>query len=268
MQNPHTAHAYQYRIINEISHRLNSLIAPHTPDINILLEIQFLFIHPVLRFTAYKSGLGHCICLLGSIRPFQSVSFHISFHQSEHHHGILSVQFHHLPYTGLPLDPYIISRTNRFDFHNRLHRGFISLSLLTFLPAFLLLAQTVHLTGYLLFHSRLVRFFHLTSEIRQILTNLTGTFLLGLCFLDRTDGVFNPGIRFLQQAAGIFLRLLQNLFPAPVQFLQFTLISGYGFLHLLLTPADILAFGFPVTLVTHNILQILVTLNIFATYNF
>ena len=67
---------------------------------------------------------------------------------------------------------------------------------------------------------------------------------------------------------GFFTRLFQYFLPLFLQRFHFCLIAGDGFLHLLLTLPDILTFSLPVTLVAHDVLQVLVTLNVFAAHNF
>ena len=67
---------------------------------------------------------------------------------------------------------------------------------------------------------------------------------------------------------GLFACLFQYLFPLLLQRFHFSLIAGDGFLHLFFALTDILAFSLPVTLITDNVLQILVTLDVFAAHDF
>lgn len=57
MQDTYTAYPDKYGIINEISYGLNGFVTSHASHIDILLEVQLLFVHAILRFTADKSCL-------------------------------------------------------------------------------------------------------------------------------------------------------------------------------------------------------------------
>ena len=55
VQDAYAADSYQDSIIDEIGDCLYGFVSAHTSDIDVLLEIQFLFVHPVLGFAANKS---------------------------------------------------------------------------------------------------------------------------------------------------------------------------------------------------------------------
>ena len=136
------------------------------------------------------------------------------------------------------------------------------------LLAFLLFAEFLHLAGYLVLFVLLVEVVYLFLEVGQLLACQSGLFLLGLCFLDGADGVFDACVRFLKKTFRILLRLFQNRLAVFLQFLNLGLVSGDGVFHLLFALADVLALGFPITLVAHDVLQILVGIDVFAAHDF
>ena len=89
-----------------------------------------------------------------------------------------------------------------------------------------------------------------------------------MSLLDGTDGVFNLGIRFLQQVFRILFRFSQDSLAVLFQFRDFGFVLGDDVLHLLFPFPDVLALGFPVTLVAYDVLQILVGIDVFATHDF
>jgi len=134
--------------------------------------------------------------------------------------------------------------------------------------ALLLFAEFFHLTCDFLFQSCLFQVFYLLLEVGQFLTCRAGTFLFSLRFLDGTNGIFNFGIRFLQQPFCLFFSFLQDFLAAAFQLLYFLLVTGDGIFHLFFPLTYVLTLGFPVTLVAYNILQVFVALDVFTSHNF
>ena len=126
----------------------------------------------------------------------------------------------------------------------------------------------MHFAGNLVLVVLLFYFVYLSLEVAQFLAGQFGAFLFCLRFLDGTDGVFDAGIRFLQQVLGIFLGFLQDGLAVLLQFLNFGFVLGNDVFHLLFTLADVLALGFPIALVAYDVLQILVGIDVFATHDF
>ena len=146
--------------------------------------------------------------------------------------------------------------------------GSLAFSIFLFLFAGLSFLQFLHLAGYLLFLLLAIQFFQAFAEIGQFLSGLSGFLFFGLCLLDATYGVLNTCIGLLHQLFGFFFGFTDNFLARLLKYFGFSLIAGYGFLHLFFTLADVLSLRFPVTLVAYNVLQILVTLYIFAAHYF
>ena len=201
----------------------------------------------------------------------QSVYLDIGFDHAELNDDILSADVEYLTHAVLSFDFHNASLFNRLDFRfSRFWgRGSSCLRFVLFiLLAFLLFEQLLHLSGNLVLVVLLFYFVYLSLEVAQFLAGQFGAFLFCLSFLDGTDGVFNAGVRFLQQVFCIFLGLFQDGFTVLFQFLNFSFILGNDIFHLLFTLADVLALGFPIALVANDVLQILVGIYVFATHDF
>ena len=65
-----------------------------------------------------------------------------------------------------------------------------------------------------------------------------------------------------------FLRFAQNLLPGFLQIFDFGLIALDGLFHVLFTLAYCLAFALPIAFVAHNVLQVLIGIDVFTAHNF
>ena len=219
-------------------------------------------------------GADETACGVGfldrSIRMFQSVNLHIGLDHAEGYDSCFSTDVQHFTHTGLSLDFHDASLFNRFDFgfNDRSSSGSSCFRLvLLILLTLLLFTEFFHFAGNLVGFLLLVEVVNLFLESAQLLACQLGAFLFSLRILDGTDGIFNACVRFLKKMFSILLRLFQNRLAVFLQFRYLCLVLGYDVLHLLFTLADVLALGFPITLVSHNVLQILVGIDIFATHN-
>ena len=66
----------------------------------------------------------------------------------------------------------------------------------------------------------------------------------------------------------LFFRFAQNILPGFLQIFDFGLITLDGLFHVLFTLAYCLAFAFPIAFVAHNVLQVLIGVDVFAAHNF
>ena len=71
MQNAHAVNIAHYGIVKEIAHCLHSLLATHSANINILLEVQTFAMQLLLRLTGEERHLAHLF--LGSLAWLQSI---------------------------------------------------------------------------------------------------------------------------------------------------------------------------------------------------
>ena len=223
----------------------------------------------VLCLAAHETA--DCIRLLyRCIGHFKTVCLDIGLDHPETYNGCLSADVEHLAHTCLSLDFHDAALLDRFRlrFYRFRSIGSSLRLVLLVLLALLLFAEFLHLLGNLVLLVLLVDVVYLSLEIRQFLTGQSGLFLLGLCFLNGTDRIFNLGIRFLQQMFGILFRLFQDRLAVLFQFHHFGFVLGDDVFHLLFPLADVLALGFPVTLVAYDVLQILVGIDVFATHDF
>ena len=110
-----------------------------------------------------------------------------------------------------------------------------------------------------------INFLNLLLEGIKFLTDTAGFFFFSLAFFDFPDGVFDSLVTFFQKFCGFFFCLFENCLSASLNILYVVFVLGDCFLHVFFTLMDILAFVFPISLVTNNILEILVALNVFRT---
>ena len=101
----------------------------------------------------------------------------------------------------------------------------------------------------------------------QFLTHLSRAFLFCLSLLDLTDGILDLLVTLTQQLLGLLLGFAQNLLALSVDLCKFVLIAVDLALQRFLVLMDGLALAFPVALVTHDVLQVLVALDIVRAHD-
>lgn len=116
VKDTYTIHADQYSVVDEISDRLQRFVSTHSADVDILFEIQFLFIHLVMRLAADKRAFSNSFRLLNGVATFKPVKFYGRLDTSESDSRVFTIDFHHLSDTGLPFDFYIVANCDRSDF--------------------------------------------------------------------------------------------------------------------------------------------------------
>lgn len=128
--------------------------------------------------------------------------------------------------------------------------------------------QLLHFTGYLV---RFVLLFDVVQglfKIIQFLAYVAGLFFFSLSLPDGFNGVLYLGIRFPEQLFGIFFGFAQDFFPAALQLCDFRFVTGYGLLHFLFPEVDVLPFVFPIPLVSYDVLQVLVRVDVLFAHQF
>ena len=124
-----------------------------------------------------------------------------------------------------------------------------------------------NLAGNLVVRFLSVNLLDLLLEGIEFLTDATGFLLLRLTLSNLSDGILNLLVALLQEFCSFLLCFLENRLSAALDILDVTFIFRDGLLHILLTLMDILALVLPVSLVADDILQVLVALDVFGTYD-
>ena len=139
--------------------------------------------------------------------------------------------------------------------------AFLSLSLGFARLALFHLAQ--FLGEVLLTHqSLLVVAGHLFAELLQLLADLACALLLSLSLANLTDGVLNLAVSLCQQLVSLLLGTLQDLLALTLNLFEVALIALDMAFERFLMLVDGLALTLPVSLVAHDVLQVLVALDI------
>src|SRR3712207_5855627 len=105
-------------------------------------------------------------------------------------------------------------------------------------------------------------------KIIQLLANFTSFFFGCLVLTNLSDSVFYLLIAFLKEFFRLFLRFADNLFAAFFQRFYFGFIVGDSPFQVFFSLVNALPFVLPIALITHNVLQILVTLNVVTAHDF
>ena len=129
--------------------------------------------------------------------------------------------------------------------------------------ALLALLNLGYLPGYLVIRFLGVNLLNLLLEGIKFLADAAGFLLLRLTLSNLSDGILYLLVALLQEFGSLLLRLLEDSLSASLDVLDVALILGDGFFHILLALMDILALVLPVSLVADDVLQILVTLDVF-----
>ena len=96
----------------------------------------------------------------------------------------------------------------------------------------------------------------------QFLAGQSRAFLFCLCLADFADGVLYLLVALAQQLFGLFLRFAQYLLPLALYLVQLVFVAVDLALQRLLVLVDGLPLALPIALVAHDVLQILVALDI------
>lgn len=128
--------------------------------------------------------------------------------------------------------------------------------------ALLALLYLSYLASYLVIVLLGVYLLHLLLEGIEFLADALGLLLLRLTLTNLSDGILYLLVALLQEFLGLLLRLGENLLATLLDLLDVALILGDGLLHILLTLMDALSLVLPVSLVSHDVLQVLVALDV------
>lgn len=268
VRGPRATRTCRCHVVGRVDRHLGDLVTPRAPSVGVLLRVRFLFVRPILHFATCGDNLNRYVYLLKDVHPFRSIDFRVNFRRSRRRRNVLSIRFRRLPCANLPLSPCVVSHAGQFSFRGQLRQKFVSLSLLAFLPTFLLLTRAIRLTNCLLFRDHLIHFFRLASRVHRVLAGLANAFLLNLYFLSHASNIFGPNVQFLRRTTNVFLHLLGGLLPTPIRFLRFALVSNCNFLRLLLAPTSVLTFNFPMALIARGVLRVLIALGVFTACGF
>ena len=140
----------------------------------------------------------------------------------------------------------------------------LALLVFTLFLAGLTLLHLLQLTGEVLFAHQSARIvvLHLLAELLQLFTNQSGLFLLGLCLFDFSDSVFYLTVRLGQQFFSLRFGTVQNGLALAFYLFQTGIQLLASRLQTLLVLVNGLTLAFPIALVAHDVLQVLVTLDI------
>lgn len=102
MKNAYTADAQQDSVVDEVGHGLDGFVSAHTPHVDVVLEVELLFIHVVLCLGADKAACG--ITLLDRcIGMLQAVNLDVCLDHTKGHDGGLSADIEYFAHARLPL---------------------------------------------------------------------------------------------------------------------------------------------------------------------
>ena len=275
MQDAHPAHAHKRGIIDESGHHIDSLLATHTAHIQVLPEVELSAVHGFAGHPAIGGHIGDALLLLsGGIGKLQHLQFHSGAHIAAHQYGIVALYLFHTPHGVHSLDAGI-----RTAYHLALGGGRLGFTALgrrsqcllgsLLFPLLLALAAFQNL-AHLLFYQFIlglgVYLQHLLLELLEFFPHPARLFLFRLRLTYLAYHILDAFVAFLQQLLGLLLGFLQNGFPALLQFLYILFIAGSLLFQCLLVLAYVLALALPVAFVSHDILQILVALNIVGAH--
>ena len=96
MQNAHATHAYEDRIIEEMHHGVEGLVASHTSYVEVLMEVLAMVLH---RGACNLGGLHSQVCVLhrcglGCLRwvgIFQLLKLHLGLYVAKDDGGLLAI---------------------------------------------------------------------------------------------------------------------------------------------------------------------------------
>ena len=185
VQDSYPRDTQQDGVVHEVHHRLYGFLAPHAAHVQILLEVQPLFVHRILRLNAQIRGSRSHGRFLRSLGPFQTVQPHVRAHHAESHDGRPAVGRFQYAHRSLALDPHRVTHYRRLFQSGRplcrllglLCRFGLRTGLL-FLPfslAFLPRLQLFYLPRDLVLLVRLLNLVNLLLEVIQFLTHRAGT---------------------------------------------------------------------------------------------
>ena len=102
----------------------------------------------------------------------------------------------------------------------------------------------------------------------KLFTYLLRCFFLGLALTNFTNGILYATVTLTKQLRSIGFCFRNYFATLLLKFLDFLLIAGNRLLHILFTLMNSLAFSLPIALITHNVLKILVALNVVTAHDF
>ena len=258
--------AQQDGIVDEEGDSLYRLHAAHATHVNVLMEVELLLHDGLLRLAA-DVGVGAALglLLLGLVarRRLQPVRLHVGAQVAQRHDGVLALQLKYLSDGVLSLQTYEVPHGESV-FHGCFRLvvddGTLDADAILLFPLRVLGLQRFRL----LLLQLLVQ---LAAERGQLLAGLARLFLVGLRLADAADGVLNLCVRAFQKLVCLLLGLAQDGLAAGAELRALVLVVGDDFIQLLLLLADVLALLLPVALVAHDVLQVLVALDIVVAYD-
>ena len=213
-----------------------------------------------------------------SFHALQSFHSHLGTHIAENHRHHFTIYRHYLSYRREPLYAHRVALQQRrvilcYALANSLE--FDGCLLVLFSPFCLALGFSgltlfhlaqllgkVHITH----HTLLLTAHYIILKAFQLFSYLARLFFVGLILSNFLYGILYALITLSQKFLCLLTGALKYLLTLAFNIGQLSFITRNGFLDVFLALMNVLAFVFPITLVSHNILQVFVTLNIIGTH--
>ena len=248
-----------YGVVDKIGNGLQRLVAPHAPDIDLLLEMEFLLVHLVSCLLADEGALGHLFLDLVVADLLELVELEGALDHAKGHDRLLAVDGQDVARRGLSLEP------DKVAFPDRLlvepFRLFLLCSLVLALVASLDLGHLACQFLILILGRR-----DPGLELLERLPGQFGLFLVGLRLPDLPDRVLDLGVALGQEAFRLVLGLLDYLFPLLVDCRQLLLVACGDLLQPFFLLPDVLPLVLPITLVANDILQVFIHIDVVGAH--
>lgn len=257
-------------IVDEVVDGGEGFFGAHTAHVEFGAEVEFLFIDGVARLLADEGRDLRGGDFLGRpVGDFEAVEGDGGGHDPEEDASGFALEALHHADGGLPFDADVVTHLGFDGFggsggcalvggegteevaEGGTGGGSVLLALLT-------AADLIHLAGDGIVLCAVGFFLHLVAEVLEFLTGGAGALTVCLAFLDGADGVFDGGVRGLEQALGFLAGIGEDFALALREGGEFLLVVRDSLFEFLLAVVDVATFVFPIHFVADNVLEIFV----------